>query len=240
MLFEPTKSLRLGLGYQSAMKENLKGTATFTVPPTVAMGMAGLAQINPTQTAALGAMGDQFAAGTANGPVTAELNLPSMVSLGMAYDVSSTVTICLEAERTQWSKFQELRLKFPNPAAQADNYTTENWKDTNFFSVGASYHPSEKWTWRVGLAMDQAPVDDAFRTPRIPDADRTWVSAGLSYQFTKGFAFDFGYTHILAKDSTVGLVGGTNPASPEFFKGNLNGTYKNSIDIWACQVRWAF
>lgn len=242
LLFEATRALRLGVGYQSAIKENIKGDATFSIPGTVALGLAGLYQINPgaAKKPYLDALASAFTAGTANGPVTAELNLPAVITFGVNYDLSGTFALSLEVERTQWSKFQELRLKFANPATQADNYTTENWKDSTFVSVGATCRPGANWTYRVGLAMDTAPVDDAFRTPRIPDADRTWISAGLGYQFSKGFGLDFGYTHIIAKDSTVNLQGGTNPSSPDYIKGNLTGTFKNAIDIWAMQARWSF
>jgi long-chain fatty acid transport protein len=248
VLFEPTKTLRVGLGYQSAMKEKIKGTATFTIPSTASAGLAGLATINAGHTASLTEMNTVFAAGTANGPVSAELNLPSCLSLGLAYDLSPTFTLSAEVQRTQWSTFEELRLKFDNNHllpdgvnySQPDQPTTEKWTDTTFVSVGAACHPGNGWTYRLGLAMDKAPVDTATRTPRIPDADRTWISAGTSYQFSKTFGLDFGYTHIIAKDSTVNLSGGTDTASADFFKGNLSGTYKNAIDIWALQARWSF
>ncbi|BDU72052.1 OmpP1/FadL family transporter [Mesoterricola silvestris] len=242
LLFEPTKTLSVGLGYQSAITEKIKGDATFAIPSTVPMGLAALYQINPgaAKKPYLDGLAAAFAAGTANGPVTAELNLPAVITLGLNVQVSPTVTLSAEVERTQWSKFQELRLKFSNPATQADNITPENWKDSTFASVGATLRPGDGWTWRVGLAMDTAPVDDTYRTPRIPDADRTWISAGTGYQFSKAFTLDFGYTHIIAKDSTVNLKGGTNPLSSDYIKGNLSGTFKNAIDIWALQARWSF
>ncbi len=242
LLFEPTKDISIGMGYQSAIKENIKGDATFSIPSTVPMGLAALYQINPgaTKKAYLDGLAAAFTAGTANGPVTAELNLPAVITLGLNVQVTSAVTLSAEVERTQWSKFQELRLKFRNPATQSDNVTNENWKDSTFVAVGATYRPGGAWTWRMGLAMDSAPVDDTYRTPRIPDADRTWISAGAGYRFSKGFALDFGYTHIIAKDSTVDLKGGTNPLSSDYIKGNLSGTFKNAIDIWALQARWSF
>jgi long-chain fatty acid transport protein len=242
VLFEPTKALHLGLGYQSAIKPKVKGDVTFTIPPTVAAGMQGLATVNPgaAHAPALAYLNGAFAAHTANGPVTAEVELPACINFGASYDVTPTVTLSLEADRTQWSKFQELRIKFANAATQPDSYTTENWKDVTFVSVGAAWKATSSLTCRFGVAMDQAPVEDAYRTPRIPDADRTWFSGGVSYQLAKGFGLDFGYTHIIAKDSTVSLKGGTDATAPAFFQGNLSGTYKNAIDIWALQARWSF
>ncbi len=239
LLYEPSSTFRVGLGYQSAMSENVKGDVTFTIPSTVALGMHALSQVNPGSPA-LNILSANLATGTANGPVTADLKLPACISLGASYDVSSTFTLSAEFERTTWSQFKELRLKFSDPAKQADNVTNENWKDTTFVSVGATCKPGGAWTYRVGLALDKGAVEDAYRTPRIPDADRTWISAGLSYQFVKGFGIDLGLTHIMVKDSTVNLKGGTNPLSSDFIKGDLAGTYKNAIDIWALQARWSF
>jgi long-chain fatty acid transport protein len=240
-LFEPTQNLRIGVGYQSAMNETIKGTATFTVPSSIGAGMQVLAQLNPgaQQQIELQQLQQGFAMATADGPVSAELNLPACATLGLAWDFSPTFTLNAEYQRTTWSRFKDLTLQFDN-AAQAPNVTQENWKDTNFVSLGADCHPAGPWSYRIGVAFDQTPVEDAYRTPRIPDADRTWVSAGVGYRFAKNFAMDFAYTHIFAKDSTVNLEGGQDPTSSDFYKGNLSGTYKNSIDILALQARWSF
>ncbi len=239
VLYEPTRTLRFGLGFQSAIKPKVKGDVTFSIPSTVGAGLAGLAAVNPTHTATLAYINGAFTASTANGPVSAEVELPACITFGANWEVSPTFTLSLEADRTQWSKFQELRIKFANPATQPDSYTTENWHDTTFVSLGVACHPGDGWTYRAGVAFDQGAVDDAYRTPRIPDADRTWVSLGVSKQLTKTFALDFGYSHLFAKDAALNLSGGT-PAGPDYFKGNLSGTYKNAIDIWALQARWSF
>ena len=83
-------------------------------------------------------------------------------------------------------------------------------------------------------------MPDSTRTPRIPDADRTWLSVGASYQFTKAFGVDAGYSHLFCKDSSINLQTGSATTSPTFFQGNLRGTYKNSIDVLAVQARYIF
>jgi long-chain fatty acid transport protein len=108
-------------------------------------------------------------------------------------------------------------------------------------ALGATCKPGDAWTYRVGVALDKTPVPDANRTPRIPDADRFWLSGGVGYQFTKAFGIDAGYSHLICKDSTVNLQGGSDPTNQaKFFGGNLSGTYKNSIDILALQARYTF
>ena len=74
--------------------------------------------------------------------------------------------------------------------------TPENWQNAWFFSLGADYKYNDNLTLRFGAAYDESPVKNAaYRTARIPDNDRIWVSAGLSYLYNQ-MQFDLGYTHM--------------------------------------------
>jgi len=239
VLFEPSETLHIGLGYQSRIRETLKGDATFSIPASVAGVVQNFALSGDPN---LMGLASNFGKGTADGPVSAVLRLPATLSLGVSYDVSSTFSLAAELAQTNWSTFKELRVKFANNVgnSQPDSVTTENWKDALFVSLGATCHPGTAWTYRAGLALDKTPVTAGYRTPRIPDADRTWLSLGASYQFTPAFGVDAGYSHLFCKDSTVDLTSGNDPLSPNFTRGNLSGTYKNSIDILALQARYSF
>jgi long-chain fatty acid transport protein len=239
LVYEPSKTLHFGLGYQSEIRENIKGTATFSVPSSVQTGLFNMVEANGGSNTALAAAAGLQAA-TANGSVSALLVLPATISLGMLYDVSSTFSLAAEISDTQWSSFKELRVKFSNPAAQPDSVITENWKDALFVALGATCHPAGNWTYRAGIALDKTPVPDSTRNPRIPDADRFWVSGGVGYQFSKAWGVDVGYSHLFCKNSTIDLQGGSNPQNASFFQGNLSGTYKNSIDVLAMQARYHF
>ena len=242
LLYEPSDTLHFGLGYQSAIKETVKGSATFNTSALQAQ-IPALEAAQPNQyslgllNGALGALVPQ----TANGAASATVRLPSTISLGASYDVSKTLSLAAEISDTKWSGFRELRVRFSNPGAQPDSYTTENWKDALFVAVGATYHSDSAWTYRAGLALDKSPVPDNTRTARIPDADRTWLSGGVSYQFNKSFGVDAGYSHLFCKNSTIdqkAASDSTNPQAP--LRGSLSGTYKNSIDILSVQARLSF
>jgi len=242
VLYEPSASLHIGLGYQSAIRETLKGTATFNTS-AIQTQMGGLAAANASNSTGLAVLqgaSKVLAPQTANGSVSAVVRLPATISLGAIYDLSSALSLSAELSDTQWSSFKELRVQFSNPAAQPDSVTEEKWKDALFMALGATYHPGTAWTYRVGVAKDNSPVKAGYRTPRIPDADRTWLSAGLSYQFTPAFGIDAGYSHLFCKDSTVDLQGSGSMTSAEYGKGNLTATYKNSIDVLAVQARYKF
>jgi len=79
----------------------------------------------------------------------------------------------------------------------------ENWKDTWRVSAGANYHYNEQWLARVGVAFDQSPVPNAYRTARIPDSDRTWLSFGGQYKPSKAGRLDFAYAYLAVKAATI-------------------------------------
>jgi len=105
--------------------------------------------------------------------------------------------------------------------------------------VGGTYNIDDNWTLRAGIAYDQTPVTDFYRTARLPDSDRYWLAAGVGYKFTEGFSVDMGIAHIFMSDasisssvnSTTTVAGGT---------ATISGSYKNQIDLISLQTRFRF
>ena len=87
---------------------------------------------------------------------------------------------------------------------------------------------------RVGLAYDQTPVSDAFRTARIPDANRFQIALGGQYKPSKESALDFGYSHLFVNNASISQNLTASGA------GNLVGTYNNSVDILSVQYAHNF
>ena len=79
------------------------------------------------------------------------------------------------------------------------------------------------------------PNDD--RTPRIPDADRYWLSAGVSWAPWQDWTFDLGYSHIFLEDTEVDL---TTAGAGNATRGNLSANYESQINIIAVAARVAF
>ena len=59
----------------------------------------------------------------------------------------------------------------------------------------------DKLSLRGGVAYDETPVSDAYRTPRIPDGARTWIAVGGQYRAVRQSAIDFGYAHLFVEDA---------------------------------------
>ena len=165
----------------------------------------------------------------ANGPVSLDVKLPDSFSFSVVHQINDTYEVMADATWTNWSSFKQIKVLDASGAAISN--TPENWKNTVRVSIGATHHYNEKWLVRAGLAIDQSPVPDDFRTARIPDNNRTWLALGGQYKPAKSSAIDFGYAHLFVGDSTINSA---NPAPA------LVGTYKNSVDILSAQYTYSF
>ena len=214
-LWHVDPSVWVGASYRSEIAHKLKGDVDFTLDG------AGVGA------AILGLTG-QFADSAA----TTKLTTPAVASLGAAVEVSPSVTLLAEAGYTWWSAFDELRVRFVNPA-QADVVQTYDWKNAWFASAGVKYRPSERWTLRTGVAFDQSPTKDSTRDPRIPDADRTWLALSAQYDFDGGTSLTAGYGHLFIPDEPISLTA----AAPEnLARGNLIGRTDSAVDVFTVQL----
>ena len=174
VLLQPSDALDIGLGFRSSVSHNLEGDGTY-VP-----------------------------AAYINKPMSAGLDTPEMVTLGVKYRATDQLQLMAGAEWANWSRFKALTLK--NAVGTTLANTPENWKDSWFFSTGAEYALNDSLTLRGGAAYELSPVPDATRTPRLPDADRLWLSAGASYKVNNWITTHIGYSHVFMKDGDVNLT----------------------------------
>lgn len=165
----------------------------------------------------------------ANTPVTASVTLPDSASLSVFHKLSPYVDLLVDVTWTGWSDFDELRILRTNGTTLG--VTPENWSDSYRYSVGANYRMNDKITLRTGVAYDETPVSDVFRTARIPDEGRTWLALGAQYRLSDKTALDFGYAHLFVKDAAISkLESGVT----------LTGTYDASVDILSAQLTHNF
>jgi long-chain fatty acid transport protein len=167
-----------------------------------------------------------------NGPVKADVTFPSSLTLSLFTELNPKWDVLADLSWTDWSQFQKLEI-FRSSGTVLSS-TTENWKDTYRLAVGTNYKYSESWKLRAGIAYDQSPVRDEFRTVRIPDNDRTWLAFGGKYTVSKGGYIDFGYAHLFVKDAPI------NHTQTDGVPSTVVGNYKNSVDILSAQYTHTF
>ncbi|HMR32406.1 MAG TPA: TonB-dependent receptor [Geminicoccaceae bacterium] len=218
-LAEPISGTRIGIGYRSKVEHRLKGDADFSTAAS------------PTGRAIEAATG-----AFADTGVGARIELPASASIGIQQRITDRVDVMAEAAWTNWSRFDELRLTFDNPA-QPDSVTEYKWKDSWFLALGATWRPRDDLTLRAGVAHDQTPVDEAHTTPRIPDGDRTWLSLGVGWMPLPWLSLDAAVTHIFVEDAEVRLEA-SEPGNAT--RGDLDADYDNSIDLVTISAKLRF
>ena len=203
---------RIGFAYRGKVDHTLKGKGTFEGVPSVLAGA--------------------FREANAQTSVT----LPDVISIGVAHDINANWQLLSSLAVTRWSQLKKLDISFDN---RANNLTTFNYKDTFFLAVGGEYKGFEKLTLRAGVAYDQSPTNDEFRTARIPDSSRFWLSVGATYKMTQNMDVSFGYSHLFAGTTKVDLKD-SGPGTENFLRGNTKANYENQVDILAVSARFTF
>ncbi|MDO8351161.1 MAG: outer membrane protein transport protein [Gallionella sp.] len=164
-----------------------------------------------------------------SGPVTLAVKMPASFSASAFHQLDDKWDVMADVSWTGWGVFKELRVLRTSGAVV--QLVPENWRDTWRVAAGANHHYNDQWTARMGVAYDQTPVSDAFRTARIPDGNRSWLSVGGQYKASKASVIDFGYAHLFVDNASINSTV-TAPA--------LVGTYSSSVDILSVQYAHNF
>ena len=219
-MYEFSDATRVGVGYRNKIDHKLKGKIKSSGSAYTAMGIPAGAQADALM----------------NQKISAKLTTPAMLSMGVYHDSNEKWAVMAEYQRVFWSSFQNLTFVGDNLNKPTGNIAQvkENWRDTNFYSIGTSYMLDNQWKLRLGLAYDQSAVRYAHRTPRIPDSDRIWYSMGLGYQYNENLSFDMGYTYIKAHSARMNSAVTGNEGS------HVSADYSNSVKVFAFSVNYAF
>ncbi len=206
------QNTQLGVNYRSRVEHDVNGWADFSVPAK----------------AALLTLSNVFVDTHAHTSVT----LPDSVMFGMTHRFHPRWTFSADALWTNWSLIQELRTHFAS--AQADDVQPMKWRDTWRYAFGVNYFSANnQWIFRTGFAYDQTPVPDAaHRSPRIPDNNRYWFTAGLTYALFKNVNIHAAYAHLFMADAAISRQGATGEI--------LSGQYAEQINLGGLQLDWRF
>ncbi|MDX1453925.1 MAG: porin [Gammaproteobacteria bacterium] len=201
---------RVGFHYRGSVDHELEGDATFIGAP------------------ALFAASDVFV----DTGIKADFKTPETLSLSVVHAIDNNWTLSFDATRTGWDTFQELRIRYDS--AQPDTVEDYLWEDAWRYAIGVDYKYSNEWTFRAGYAFDETPIAiEEARTPRLPDADRNWLSFGASYKMNSNMMLNFGYSKLFLDDdielNKVGSQGDT-----------LRGTYEAAADIFGAELVYSF
>lgn len=213
----------VGVSYRSRVKHDVEGDVEFTDAPTFSLS------------GALAPIGAGLNARFASGPVTTTIELPETFSVAAAWE-GEKVEILADWTYTGWDSLPTLDIAREDGSALSS--VPLRFESTWRAGLGANVKLNDTWTLRLGTAYDKAPVQDEFRTPRLPDNGRIWAAGGFEWKLSQKARVDFGYAHIFIDEASSNLPNQATATSTPV--GNLVGTYKAKVDILGAQLTLSF
>lgn len=215
-LYQFSEKTRAGLGYQSQIRQHLKGSSKFGGP---------LASNNVFQS---------------NNDFNTDMTLPPTTTVSLFHSLNTVWDVMGTLSYTQWNVTGPVILKNVSGMLNADNIddltvvVPQKFRNTWNASVGTNYHVNEEWMLRTGFGFDQTPTRNAYRNLQLPDSDRLALAFGTHYQMTSTLAVDLGWTHIFAMNTRIynheQTVGDQQTIT--------NGSVQASADVFGMQVKW--
>ena len=160
--------------------------------------------------------------------IKADIDLPENLSLAVHHQLNTQWAISADISWTRWDRFHELNIK--STGGTFDLVKPEKWHNTVRYGLGVDYQYNDKWTFRSGIAYDETPISNEFRTARIPGNDRKWISIGASYNVSDEIIIDAGYSHLFISDPKINEIDSNGYV--------LAGEYDASVDLLGIQLRW--
>ncbi|MDD2900469.1 MAG: OmpP1/FadL family transporter [Desulfuromonadaceae bacterium] len=211
--WKPLNNLSFGAAYRSEIKLELEGNANYLA--TTATGQNPAFGLGPKTIRTTGAT---------------DITLPDALTLGVAWKPLDKLTLEFDAERTGWSSYDKLELKFGTPLAAFNGKPdAKNWEDVWAYRFGAQYAVTPKFDLRAGYAYDNSPTPDSTLSPELPDADRHNFSIGSGLHNEYG-AIDLAYMWAHWVDRTVANVANAKEA----------GTFQSDAHLFAISLTHKF
>jgi len=231
LYFEPSDTTRLGLVWRQGGKFSLDGSANFTLNAACAPGQGyptGAPPAPTTGTLCAGALG------ALQGSAKADFTLPDTITFSASQRLSENWWIHADVAWTEWSNIRAIDVINKGNGLVIDQLELL-YDDTMRYALGFTHKDvSSPWTWRFGVAFDEAPqTNPSLTNPRIPDQDRTWFSAGFNYELSPQTSLDFGYTYIKVDKSRLNNL---DTQTGHHVVGNFDA----NVNIVGVQANWKF
>ena len=213
---------RVGFSYRSAIDHTLDGHADFRrVPLLTAPGA-------PAQFPAPTVFRDIFF----NQDATASVDLPDILHFSVYQRFLRQFAVLGDINWTRWSRLDTVPIVFQNPGTPPTSLNI-HYEDALRYAIGFEWYASKALTLRTGFAYDETPVRSAeFRTPRIPDNNRYFLSAGLRWSPLEWMDVDVGYAHVFVEEPRTDLTDDQGH--------QLIGSYDAHVDLVSASLtlRW--
>jgi long-chain fatty acid transport protein len=211
ILWKPTPAFSFGASYRSHLNSDFDGSAKFTQRETG----------DPVFDAIVAAQLP------ARAKAKVSVDTPAIADLAIAWHCpGQSFTISGDAVWTEWSKFSNLNIDFPNGEVP-DIARKTGWKDVWSYRVGLE-QKFQSWAVRAGFVYDQSPQPDSDVGPLLPDSIRRGYCIGFGY-YGEHWGVDLADMYLPFQERKTR----TNVD-------NFNGSYKLTANLIGVNIRLAF
>lgn len=255
--YRPNPELNLSLSYHSKVSYRLTGDSTITNTPISGRNVAGNPQylnVGDNIPAIDLTTGTLAMAALLTEASQVALTTPESVSFSLDQKLSQAWSWQLSAQWTRWQQFAEIAIRsteqqgaisantgLPQNLNEAGliGYIPEQWRNTWSASLGVTYQVTADWQMKAGYAYDPTPVQDQFRTARMPDNDRQWLTLGSHYQFDHHWSVDMALAQMLMRDSHI-TEREFNAQQTPLYRSSLNADYSGQATVIGLQLNYLF
>jgi long-chain fatty acid transport protein len=160
-----------------------------------------------------------------------DITLPDSLTFGVYHRFNDRLSVAIDGQWTNWSLLPELTI-IPSNGGPISHQNLQ-FRDSWFGGISGEYRALPALVLRAGFAYDESPVQDQYRTSRLPDADRYILGVGFSWSVLPNADLVFGYAHIFAPDVPIAQ-------STSISAGLLAGTYRVEADTYSVGYRFRF
>ncbi len=123
--------------------------------------------------------------------IHSDVQLPSQITLGYAYEPSEKWAAEIDVAWTGWSIFadQDISVDRGNAVTQSLGAIPRNFHNTWSINTGGHYRINEKLDWLGGVWLYSAAEPKENFDSVIPDSNRLGISNGFTYSITKKLDF---------------------------------------------------
>ena len=162
-----------------------------------------------------------------DGEGSAELSVPSAMTVAVAYRFPFGLQAELDATYVGWDTYDEVPLMLPGDVLSV---SPRNWENQLAVRLGLEYAPGP-WSTRAGYVYDPTPIPDETLDFTLPDVDRHALTAGFGYDLPHNVRVDSALWVLIPNSRTTG----TEPFAPRD-----KGEYRVQAWVASLSLGWGF
>ena len=117
--------------------------------------------------------------------------MPAIAEFSGSHQLNSEYGLHYSILWTGWTSFDKLEAYVEGRDGPVFS-KTEDFTSSFRVALGGDYQFNEALKLRAGLAYDESPAEQSHLSISIPDTNRLWLSAGLTYQLDAHSNIDVG------------------------------------------------